>query len=65
MTVSERITFSNGDKSPLSLDDLSKFVQSCMRAGAQGDEIISAGMTWKGKLQRVGLDVTPDAKASL
>lgn len=51
----------------VTLDQLGRFVQHAMRAGAPGDTPIKAVVTWRGGLRRVTLtvDVDPETARTL
>ncbi|SES03671.1 hypothetical protein [Streptomyces qinglanensis] len=41
----------------LTLDELAAFVQDAMRSGAAGTEVVSAAVSFGGKLQSLAIDV--------
>lgn len=44
-------------KQLLTLDQVAAFAQDAMRAGATGTETVNAGVSFGGKLQKIGVEV--------
>lgn len=51
----------------LTLDELAAFVQEALRSGASGDEVVQAGVSFGGKLQRLAVEapVPADVRVDL
>lgn len=47
----------------LTLDQVAAFVQDAMRAGAAGDEIVGASVSFGQKLQKINVAVEPQTEA--
>jgi hypothetical protein len=45
----------------LTLDELAAFVQDALRSGAASSEVVKAQVSFGGKLQRIAIDVDPQA----
>lgn len=44
-------------KQALTLDDIAAFIQDARQSGATGSELVDAGVTWGGKLQKIAVEV--------
>jgi hypothetical protein len=44
----------------LTLNEVAAWVQDAMRSGAVGGELVTARVTFGGKLQKIGVDVEPN-----
>lgn len=49
----------------LTLDELAAFTQEALRSGADGSEIVSASVSFGGKLQRLSVKVPVGTPSSL
>lgn len=59
--ATQKIEHAAPKKQGLTLDQLAAFVQAAMRSGAAGTEVVGAGITFSGKLQKISVEVDTQA----
>ena len=62
MPAQHQIQHAAANQTGMTLDELAAFVQTAMRAGASGSEVVKpARTTWGGALRSVAVNVRPEA----